>query len=104
MSTWKDKLNGSYSVLDIKDCFEFIIKKLDRVMDNPPITVFVNKLENRIIFKIKTGYYFKLLTPEMIKLLWSSKNKEKNKDKSRENVPSLEINEVVLTHCSIVNK
>ena len=40
----------------------------------------------------------------MIKLLWSSKNKEKNKDKSRENVPSLEINEVVLTHCSIVNK
>ena len=53
-------------------------------------------------FKIKTGYYLKLLTPETMKLLGSTKNKTK-KDKKGENVQNLEITEVVLVHCNIVN-
>ena len=62
----------------------------------------VGKLENRITFKIKTGYYPKLLTPETMKLLGSTKNKI-IKYKNGENVPHLKIAEVVLMHCNIVN-
>ena len=53
-------------------------------------------------FKIKTGYYLELLTPESIKLLGSTENKI-TKDKNGENVPPLKITEVVLVHCNIVN-
>ena len=48
--------DGSYSVSDIQDYFNYIIKKLETVTDSPPIRIYVNKLENRITFKIKTGY------------------------------------------------
>ena len=56
-----------------------------------------------ITFKIKNGYSLELLTPETMKLLGSTKNKI-TKDKNGENVPHLEITEVVLVHCNIVNK
>ena len=72
---WNDKfesLDGSYSVSDIQDYFEYIIKKHDRVTGNSPIRIFENKIENRIIFKIKTGYYLELLTPETMKLFGST--------------------------------
>ena len=59
-------------------------------------------MENRIIAKIKTGYCLKLLTPETNKLPESTKNKI-NKDTNGENVPHLQITEVVLVHCNIVN-
>ena len=59
-------------------------------------------MENRITFKIKTGYYLELLTPEIMKLLGSTKNKIA-KEENGENVPHLEITEVVLVHCNIVN-
>ena len=64
--------------------------------------IYVNKIENRITFKIKTGYYLELLTPETIKLLGRTKNK-KTKDENGENVPHLEIADVVFVHCNIVN-
>ena len=53
-------------------------------------------------FKIKTGYYLELLIPETTKLLGSSKNKI-TKVKNGENVPHLEITELVLVQCNIVN-
>ena len=56
----------------------------------------------RITFKIKTGYYFELLTPEKMKLLGSTDNKI-TKDKIGENVPHFEITELVLVDCNIVN-
>ena len=61
----------------------------------------VNKIISRIIFKIKTGYYLELLIPETMKLLGSNKSKV-TKDKNGENMPNLEITEVVLVHCNIV--
>ena len=64
--------------------------------------MYVNKIENRITFKIESGYSLELLTPETMKLLGSTKNKI-TKDKNGENVPHLEITEVVLVHCNIVN-
>ena len=62
----------------------------------------INEIENRIMFKMETGYYLELLTPETMKLLGSTKNKI-TKDENGENVPHLEITEVVLVHCNIVN-
>ena len=39
--------------------------------------IYIHKIENRITFKIKTGYYLEILTPEAMKLLGSTKSKIK---------------------------
>ena len=93
---------GSYSISDIQDYFEYILKKHSESVDNPPIRIYVNKIENRITFKIKSGYYLELLTPETMKLLGSTESKI-TKDKNGENVPHLEVAELVLVHCNLVN-
>ena len=80
----------------------FIIKKQQKLTDNHTIKIYVNKRENRITFKIETGYNLKLLTFETVKLLGIIKNKI-IKDKCGENVPDLEITEVVIVHYNIVN-
>ena len=54
----------SYSVSDIRDYFKYIIKRHETLIDKPPIRIYVNKIESRVIFKFKTRYYFELLTPE----------------------------------------
>ena len=69
--------------------------------DNPSIKIYSNKVKNRIVFKIKTGYKLELLTPESMKLLGSAK-KVVDKDENSENVPKLESVEVVLVHCNLV--
>ena len=60
--------NGLYSISYIQHYFD-IIKKNETITDNPPIKIYVNKIENGITLIIKKGYYFELLTLEMIKLL-----------------------------------
>ena len=62
----------------------------------------MNKIENRITFKIKSGYYPELLTPETMRLIGSTKSKIR-KNENSETVPYLEITEVVLIHSSVVN-
>ena len=64
--------------------------------------MYVNKIKNRITFKIKTGYELELLSLETINLLGSSK-KDIDQDKDGEIVPKLEAVEVVLVHCNLVN-
>ena len=61
--------DGSYSISDIQDYFEYILKKHSESVDNPSTRIYVNKIENRITLKIKTRYYLELLTPEAMKLL-----------------------------------
>ena len=78
------------------------LKKHETVTDNPSIMIYVNKIENRISFKIKTGYYLELSTSETMKLLGSTKSKI-TKDKNGENTPHLKINEAILVQCNIVN-
>ena len=103
--TWNDEFNlpyGSHSVSYIQDYFEYIIKKHETIVDNPPVQIYVNKIKNRIIFKIKTRYKIESLTEETMQLLGSSKKViDKNKDGEIE--PRLET-EVVLVHCNFVNK
>ena len=62
----------------------------------------MNKIKNRITFKIKDGYSLEHLTPETMALLGSTENKI-TKDKNGQNKPHLEITEVVLLQCNIVN-
>ena len=63
--------------------------------------IYVNKIQNRIIFKFKTDYYLERLSPETIKLFGSTKSKI-TADENDDNVPQLEITEIVLVHCHIV--
>ena len=103
--TWSEEFevpDGSYSVSDIQDYFEYILKKHRESFDNPSIRMYINRIEKRITFKIKNGYYLELLTPETMKLLGSTEIKI-TKDKNSENVPHLEIVELVLVHCNLVN-
>ena len=103
--TWSEEFelsDGSYSVSDIQDYFEYILKKRSESVNNPSIRIYVNRIENRITFKIKSGYYLELLTPETMKLLGSMESKI-TKNKNGENVPHLEIVELVLVHCNLVN-
>ena len=103
--TWNDKYelpDRSYSLSDVQDYFEYIFKNHGEDIDKPSVQIYVNKIENWITFKSKDGYSLELLTPGTIKLLGSTKNKI-TKDKNGENIPHLEINEVVLIHFNIVN-
>ena len=103
--TWNDEFeqpDGSYSVSDIQDYFKYIFKKHGENTNKPLVQIYVNKIENRITFKIKDGYTLGLLTPETMKLLASTKNKI-SEDKNGENFSHLEITEEVLVHCNMVN-
>ena len=66
---------------DIQDQFKHIFKKYETVTDNPSITIYVNKIENRITFEIKTEYYLELLTPQTIELIGSTEIKITKDDK-----------------------
>ena len=103
--TWSDEfalLDGSYSISDIQYYFEYILKKHRENVDNPSIKIYINKIENRITFEIKTGCYLELLPPETMKLLGSTESKI-TKDKNGEQVPRLEVVELVIVHCDIIN-
>ena len=57
--TWNDEFelpDGSYSVSDIQDYFEYILKKHGEDIDKPSVQIYVNKIENRVTFKIKNEY------------------------------------------------
>ena len=104
--TWNDEFDlsdGSYSISDIQDYFERIIKgKHKTVADNLPIQIYINKIKNSVVFKIKTSYKIELLSKETRRLLGSTE-KVITKDTNAENVPKLEIVDVILMHCNVVN-
>ena len=112
--TWKNKntkywlLQGTKKLNNLIDhilyqLFKIILSissKNKRVTDNLPIIIYVNKIKNRKTFRIKTGYYLKLLTNEKIKLLRSTDSKI-TKDKNGEMGRHLVINEII--HFNIIN-
>ena len=62
--TWNetsDLSDGSYSILNIQDYFEFIIKKYETLAENPPVKIYINRIKNRIVFKMKKDYKLELL-------------------------------------------
>ena len=103
--SWNDEFelpDGSYSVLDIQDCTEFIIKKHETLTTIPPIHVYIKRMNIRLVFKIKDGYKLELQAPETMKLFGSTK-KLIDKTKNGENLPSLEVVEVVFVQCNLVD-
>ena len=101
--TWNDEFDfpdGFYSISDIQDYFEFIIKKHEPLAENPSIQIYPNKIKNRIVFKVKPGY--KLESLETMRLLESAKPNV-DKDKDGKDVPKLESLEVVLVLRNLVN-
>ena len=96
--TWSDTFDlpdGSYSIADIRDYLMINShQEHETLTENPSVQIYVNKIKNRTVFKIKTGYKLELLTLETMKLLGSTK-KDVEKDKNGENVPKLESVEVV---------
>ena len=102
--TWNDTFDlpdCSYSISDIQDYFEFIIKKYRTSTENLSIQIYPNKIKSSIVFKIKSGYKLELLTPQTMKLLGNTK-KDVDADKNSKNVPKLESVEVVLVYCNLV--
>ena len=95
--TWWIIFYNRYSRL-----FWIYIKKAWAKTVNPSTKIYMNKVENRIMLKIKTGYYLELVTCETMKLLGSTKSKIA-KVKNGENIPYLEIATVVLIHCNVVD-
>ena len=68
--------------------------------DDPSVKYYINNIKTQLLLKL--GYYLELLIAETINLLGSTENKI-TKEKNDENVPHLEITEVMLVHCNIVN-
>ena len=100
--TWNETFDlpdGSYNISEIQDYIEYIIKKHETIGENAPILIYANTINNRIVFKIKTGHKLELLSKETMKLLGSTKYIID----ADENVPRLENVEVVLVHCNLVN-
>ena len=103
--TWNETFDlpdGSYNISEIQDYIEYIIKKHEKIAEKAPILVYANTINNRIVFKIKSGYKLELLSKETMKLLGSTKDII-DIDKNSENVPRLENVEVVLVQCNLVN-
>ena len=103
--TWNDTFDlpdGLYNMPAIQNYIEYIIKKHETIADTAPVLIYANKIGNRIVFKIKTGYKLELLSEETMKLLGSTKDTI-DADKNSENVPRLKNVEVVLVHCNLVN-
>ena len=94
--------DGSYNISEIQDYIEYIIKKHEIIGENAPILIYANTINNRIVFKIKSGYKLELLPKETMELLGSAKDII-DEDKNSENVPKLKNAEVVLVHYNLVN-
>ena len=86
--------DGSYNISEIQDYIEYIIKKHETIGENAPKCV--NTINNRIVFKIKTGYKLELLSKETMKLLGNTKDII-DSDKNSENVQRLENVEVIFS-------
>ena len=50
------------------------LKKHEKWTTITPIHVYINRINNRLVFKIKDGYKLELETPKTMKLFGSTKN------------------------------
>ena len=83
----------------LKDYIEYIIKRHETLTSISPIHVYINRINNRLVFKIQDGYKVELQTSETMQLFTSTKNVIE-KTKNGENVPSLDVVYVVLVQCN----
>ena len=77
--TWNETFDlpdGSYNISEIQDYIEYIIKKHKTIVENAPILIYTNTINNRIASKAKSGYKLELLSKETMKLLGSESSIE----------------------------
>ena len=86
---------GSYSVSDIQDYVEWIAKKHETSTTISSILVCINRIKNKLVFKLKDRYKVRITNALNKKIIWQYK-KNRNKTKNRENVPTFKLVEVVL--------
>ena len=94
--------HSSYFVPDIQDYIKYAIRKHKTLTAIPPIHVYMNRINNRLVFKTKDGYRLELQTPETMKLFCSTK-KSIGKTKIGEDVSSFQVVEIVLVQCNLVD-
>ena len=87
---------------DIQDYIQFIMKKLEAFTTIPRIHVYIDIINDRLVFKIKDGYKLELQISETMKLFRSTK-KLIDKIKKGEKVPIIDVVEVVLVKCNLVD-
>ena len=92
----------SYSVSDIQDYFEYILQKHETVTDNPSVMIYANEIENRGDWN-KDRILSWTLNAGNNEITWKHEKSNMNKDKNGENALHLEITEVILVHCNIIN-
>lgn len=78
----------SYSVSDTQDYIEYIIEKHKTLLI--PLHIYINRTNNRLMFKTKGEYKQDLPTPKNIKILGSTKDFI-DKTNNGENLPSFEV-------------
>ena len=82
VTTWNDELelsDSSYSVSDIQDYIEYFIKKHETITAIPPIHVYINRINKRLVFKLEDGYKLKIM-----KLFGSTKKINRQNKKNGE--------------------
>ena len=92
MPTWNETFDlpdGSYNISEIQNYIQYIIKKHEAIVENAPILIYTNTINNRIVFKINSRYKLELLSKETMKLLGSTKDII-DADKNSENLTKLE--------------
>ena len=94
--------DGSYSASNIQDYNQYIISKHETIPTNHPIHIYISRINNRLVFKIKDEHEPEFETPKTMKSFVSTK-KLKDKTKNGEKVPSLKVVEVVLVQCNLVD-
>ena len=100
--TWSDGfvlLDGSYSESDIQYYIKCIIKKLETLTSIPPIHAYIDRINNRLVFKIKNEYK---LMPKTMKVFGKTKTLL-DKTENGGNVLSLEVVEIILFQCNLVD-
>ena len=59
---------------DIQDYIKYIIKEYETLTANPPFHICINRINNRLVFKIKDGYGVELKTAKTMNYLAAQKN------------------------------
>ena len=88
-------------VSDIQDYIKYIIKKHKTLIAIPPILAYINRVNNISVFEINDGYKPELKMSKTMKLSGSTKRKKIGK--KGEGVPTLEVFEVFLVQCNLID-
>ena len=107
VTTLKDTFqlpDSSYSVPGIHDHSKYIIiiKNHKKLPFNPAFLIYINKMDDRVMFIIKNAYQPELQTPETI-ILFVSTQKLTGKTKTCDDVPSHRVFEVVLVQYNLTD-